>query len=201
VAWEIDRDEDLHGVMGRWLRADGSFAGPQFAVNLTQQYDQSNPAVGVAPSGRAIVTWTSYDQDGQWGGIFARFVELDGTPTGPEIQINQQTIGHQDFSRVGIDSHGRFVVAWTTYELADWSGSVRIRRFTEKGQPMGPEWVLQSPVPGDDRLTNLDVEPLGDAVVTWTNHAKNGIGQSVYAQAIDAQGAPMGVPIALSRRP
>lgn len=111
----------------------------KFQVNTFTQGNQGDPAVAIAPDGSFVVVWTSSQQDGGASGIFDVFGQrfnADGTPVGPEFQVNVTTEGNQRNSDVAMDAQGNFAVVWEGDGVGDRNG-VFGRRFDGEGNVLG----------------------------------------------------------------
>jgi hypothetical protein len=111
--------------------------GSMFQVNTFTQGNQGDPAVAIAPDGSFVVVWTS---EGQNGGrirdVFGQRFNADGTPAGPEFQVNVTTDGHQRNSDVAMDAQGNFAVVWEGAGVGDGDGTFA-RRFDREGNVLG----------------------------------------------------------------
>ncbi len=192
VVWEGEDDGDLHGIFFRFVDEQGNLSEHEYSVNTTQQYDQTNPWVAAGPSGKGgVVSWTSYDQDGDSGGIFARLVDDAGVPYGPEIQVNEYSVGRQDFSKVIMNPQGGFVVAWTSEGEDGDAEGVYAQRFDENGNPLGTELRVNSTAKGGQWLTNLETSPDGGFFVSWTSYSSDDLELGIFGRRFDASGSPL----------
>ncbi len=110
--------------------------GPMFQVNMFTQGDQGDPAVAIAPDGSFVVVWTSNGQTGRNNDVFGQRFNADGTPAGPEFQVNVTTDGHQRYSDVAVDAQGNFAVVWQGTGVGGRNG-VFVRRFDREGNALG----------------------------------------------------------------
>jgi hypothetical protein len=192
VVWETTFDGHLHGVRGQRISSTGNKTGEPFAVNTTTAYDQSSPWVAASPGSGGLVTWTSYAQDSDQGGIFARRIGHDGLPEGPEIQVNEYTIGRQDLSRVVVTPSGNFVVAWTSWGQDGDDAGVYARRLDRKGNALGSEFRVNQVSLGAQTLVDLSVEPNGDLTVLWDSQGPAGDDQGLFERRYGADGMALG---------
>src|SRR6185295_10271780 len=95
-------------------------------------------------SGNFVVAWTSFGQDGNGLGVFARRFDALGTPQGAELQINNYTTGDQGFPAVAADEDGAFVVSWRSYVQDGSDFGVFARSFSSAGAALGPEFAVNS---------------------------------------------------------
>ncbi|MGE4004031.1 MAG: hypothetical protein AB7I48_27925, partial [Planctomycetaceae bacterium] len=116
VAWSSD---DLHGNYGsiyaRKFNSAGQPLTDEFRVNeSTAGVPQRYPTVAMDTDGDAIVTWSSFGQDGDQYGIYARRYNAAGQPEGHEFRVNTYTASDQLYSSVALDDDGDFVVVWSS---------------------------------------------------------------------------------------
>ncbi len=123
VVWSsFLQDGSGWSVNARRYSSSGATLTSEFRVNETALYSQYQPSVSMDDSGRTVITWTSFHQDGDTddGGIFARIFNADGSdyidsgttqPLG-EFRVNANTEGDQTDSAVAMDSDGDFIVVW-----------------------------------------------------------------------------------------
>jgi hypothetical protein len=72
ITWSTyDQDGDSYGIYAQRYRAGGLKHGGEFQVNTYTESYQWFPAVALDDEGDFVVTWTSYDQDGDAYGVYA----------------------------------------------------------------------------------------------------------------------------------
>jgi Ca2+-binding RTX toxin-like protein len=84
VAWDSNgQDGSSTGVYAQRYKTSGPVQGGEFRVNTYTTFVQTAPVVAMDSEGDYVIAWTSFDQDGSDGGIFARQftqpVLVDGT--------------------------------------------------------------------------------------------------------------------------
>ncbi|GMU63765.1 MAG: hypothetical protein AMXMBFR36_00390 [Acidobacteriota bacterium] len=105
-------------VQGRRYGADGSPLGAPFQISTWNSSHQSRPAVAAGADGGFVVVWHSVS--GSPGGdlsgysIQGRRYAANGSPDGPQFQVNTYTTNHQREQAVEVLADGRFVVAWSS---------------------------------------------------------------------------------------
>lgn len=191
IVWEGEnQDGSLWGVFARRVSASGLALGQAFAVNTTTDLDQHQPAVIGTPGG-FIVIWTSEEQDGDRGGIFARLYSATGQPLSGEMQIHSTAAGHQDYPQVASDAAGNLIAAWES-ATSDGGRAVFAQRLDSTATKIGSEWRV-TPVEADNHdLVSLTVDPLGNFIIEWqkADPAGNDLGR--FAQRFDVQGLALG---------
>jgi hypothetical protein len=109
--------------------------------------------------------------------------------------------GHQDFSKVAMDAQGNFVVAWTSEGKDGDAQGVYARRFDRLGRPLGGEFRVNTTTAGAQFLTGLEVDPLGEFLVTWTSYDPDDRDQRLLGQRYYASGLPDGGEFLLTAPP
>jgi Ca2+-binding RTX toxin-like protein len=103
-------------------------------VNSYTTSAQIDPAVSVLSDGGYVVTWRSYNQDGDSWGIYAQRYDKLGEKVGGEFgaptlttntQANPQVLGLQD---------GGYMILW-----AGWGGGVNMQRYDPNGVKIGQQ--------------------------------------------------------------
>jgi hypothetical protein len=73
VTWQSDRqDGSAFGIYAQAYNADGSKDGKEFRVNQHTNSEQTDPTVTALDHGKFVVSWQSYDIDGDEGAIMQR---------------------------------------------------------------------------------------------------------------------------------
>ena len=114
--------QSRYDVYGRLLGVGGVGELPERLVNVRTEGDQYRPRLAHTLHG-ILVVWTSMGQDGSWEGVFGRWVDGAGEPSGDEVPINSQVGGGQIFPAVASNPEAGMLVAYssnqprTGYEL------------------------------------------------------------------------------------
>ena len=119
VTWSsFLQDGSGWGVYARRYSNSGATLGSEFRVSETALYSQHESAVSMDDDGNFVITWNSYNQEGDTtdsSGIFARMFNANGTdyldpgtaqPLG-EFRINAITEGEQTNPAVAMDADAR----------------------------------------------------------------------------------------------
>jgi hypothetical protein len=189
--WESEyQDGSLWGVFGRKLDGQGQPLGAEFQVNTHSDGDQAEPAVGTSAAGNAVVVWTSFDQDGDQGGIYGQLFDGSGSADGFEFRVNTTTTGHQGSPLVGMSDDGGFVVTWES-EGQDGDGlGIYAQRYASSGLPIGPELQVNPTAAGDQVLANIAVDAGGGFVITWYDYDAAGNLLDTASRSFDSTGQP-----------
>lgn len=188
------------GLRGQLYAADGTAQGGPFQVNSFTTSHQDAPRVSATPDGDFIVVWGSIGSTGNDSvgrSIQARRFASDGTPFGPDFQVNTYTAGSQNLPDVATDGDGEFVVVW---QSAGSSGgdtlgySVHGQRFSAAGEPQGGEFQVNTSTVGNQTSARVAANPTGDFWVVFSTDAATGgdPDASIQARFFDAAGIPAG---------
>ena len=189
------QDGSYSGVFGRRYDAGGNPAGGEFQVNTYTTGSQGYPAVAFDGTGKFVVVWQSSGfspQDGSGDGVFAQRFDAGASRLGGEFQVNTHTLGSQFAPAVAADADGNFVVVWATaYGIGqehDGDG-VLGQHFASTGEPLGPEFQVNTYTPGTQRQPSVAAGPDGDFVVVWLSGAsQDGDGTGIFGQRLRTAG-------------
>jgi Ca2+-binding RTX toxin-like protein len=164
IAWTdvSGTGEDASGsaVRAQVFAADGTPAGSECLVNTTTNNDQSDCRITALFDGRFVVTWTNYNETGEFvENEFGEFVSLDssdlhaqifnsdGTRAGDEFRVNTTSAGsqYQYSSTITSLADGGFVVAWTDEQKQSYNSVVRAQVFNTNGGKVGSELLVNIP--------------------------------------------------------
>jgi hypothetical protein len=139
VVWDSNgQDGDGYGVFARRFDVGGGALGAEFQVNSYTTEAQYADDLAVAPDGTFVVSWMNDSYAGNRA-VFIRRFTASGVPLGDDFRVDPMTTGDAEFSSIGMDERGNFVVAWDTRYLTS-SGLVKGRRFDASGSPRGSEF-------------------------------------------------------------
>ncbi len=208
VVWNsVGQDGDWHGVYQQRYDADGVAVGKEERVNSHTTNSQSLTTTGsgqfntqtiALSNGGWVVSWTSWDQDGEYAGVYQQAYRADGTRLGGERQVNIATdLGQQDPVLAPL-ANGGWVVYWISQE--------------EDGTPFGAHRLYHrsynasgTPTSGEIRIDPIHETDLGEAqlrvaaldgggwVATWVNvYQYPNADNDVYYEAYNAAGSRIG---------
>jgi hypothetical protein len=195
-------------VYARFMTAANVFiAGDVLVSSYAGQ--QINPVAACLPDGSVVISWASFDQDGDMQGVFAQRFSSVGARLGSEFQVNQTTDLNQRTPAVAVLDQGRFVLAWVSEQSkgADNNGGTQYavdvfaRLYAANASPVGDEFKLND---GTNVCANPSIKslPLGGFVAAWSENfgraETNGIlftnGWEVVSRTFDAAGNPASAP-------
>ncbi len=163
--------------------------GGEFPINTYTTDQQISSSVASDHQGNFVVTWSETSQED----IYARRLDANSNPLGPEFRVNSFTGGFQIDSHVSADASGKFVVVWTDAGGSDGSLSgVFGRRFDAAGAPIGSDFPINTYTSSTQQSPAVAVDPSGSFVVVWQSNGADGSGFGVRGRRFNAAGAPLG---------
>ena len=199
VAWQGDaQDGGGSGIFARRYDVTGAPEGAEFQVNTFTGADQLQPSLAMDPAGNSVVVWTSQNQDGSAGGVFAQRFGVSGARLGEEFQVNAYTPGDQTASAATSDASGNFTVVWVSDGQDGSATGIFGQRFDAAGAPRGSEFRVNTFTSWDQAVPTLSADAAGDFVVSWSRvHYAGGppgpvMHYSLWAQRYAASGEPRG---------
>ncbi|HET9316294.1 MAG TPA: hypothetical protein VFQ51_11940, partial [Vicinamibacteria bacterium] len=114
-----------------------------------------------------------------------------GTPIGPEFQVNTSTTGSQARPSVASDSSGNFVVVWMSPEDGSGSG-VFGQRYAASGAPVGSQFAVNTYTTGNQGFPLVAADAAGNFVVVWMSRDQDGSDYGIFGQRYAGSGTPLG---------
>ena len=133
VTWDSSGQEGHSpGVYGRRYGADGGQASDEFLISRDiLSASAGSSAVAGLEDGGFVVSWTSYFQDGDLGGIYARRFGADGRRWATSSGSSKPPSGRRTKSAITALVDGEFVVTWAS---SDQTASGAIHTFNSRPQ-------------------------------------------------------------------
>jgi len=198
----------VEALESRVLLSFGSL-GSEFRVNTYAASDQSLPAIASDAPGDSVVTWQSFDQDGNNYGVYAQRYSAAGVAQGGAFQVNTYTTSAQGTPSVAMDAAGEFVIVWQSYG-EDGSGyGIYGKRYNAAGVEQAPlagvtrgagnEFQVNTYTTGAQSNPKVAMDSAGDFVITWQSNGEDGSGLGVYAKRYNAAGVEQAPPAGVMR--
>lgn len=174
VVWQNEESGESRNVYYRLYDSDGDPLGAGDLATSTVATDQKSPDVAMQPNGEFIITWQSFQQDGDNWGIYGRRFHANGTAVAAEFRLNWNTAGSQTEPSVAVATDGTFVVAYRDTA----HGGIVGRAFGPSDSAFGGDFPISTPTPFDEAAPAIAMTDTGDFAVVWT---ADGIDPSGYA--------------------
>jgi Ca2+-binding RTX toxin-like protein len=190
----MDDDRSGFGGLTSRIRSGGAIMATvvlypidlESRVNTYVLDNQSDPSIAALAGGGYVVTWTSYGQDGDGGGIYAQRFAASGEPSGGEIHVSAAWQNQQSSSAVTGLADGGFAVVWISPDISGGgTATVFMQRFSPAGIALGDEVLVDSGSifggnePSITRLTD------GRLAVAWASNA------DVAVRIVNPDGTPV----------
>lgn len=183
-------DSSLNSIQGRRFGAGGGAIGNDFQVNSYTTNQQLYPGLARAPNGDFVVVWQA---EGILD-IHGRRFGGDGTPAGPDFEVNTFVDSSQRFPAVTIAPTGRFVVAWQSFGSADGDTdnySVHARLYAADGTPEDDQFQLNTYTTEDQLSVEIASAPDGSFVAVWASGSYS-TDLDIRGRRFDASATPLG---------
>lgn len=146
ITWNSDgQDGSLDGIYAQRFDVSGTPLGLEFPVNTYTTNTQNFPRIA-AGNGNFLITWNSYNQDGDNFGIYGQLYDVTGTPLGSEFQVNTYTNDIQFRPDIASDSNGNFITTWQSLGQDGSSFGIYAQRYDNPVSPSPkPKALPKSP--------------------------------------------------------
>jgi hypothetical protein len=193
IVWQSDgQDGSSWGIYGQQFNADGSRQNGEFPVNVYNSSAQIQPRIAMDPVGDYVVAWSSFYQDGNGYGVYARRYDAAKKAMGPEFRVNEDATysGNQWTTNywqwqpaVAMSANGQFVVTWTTggqrtdandfdiharlYDaILDNTGVPAPLKNPNTGLPWD-EFLINAYTPFDQVNSDVAMDAAGNFIAVW----------------------------------
>ena len=195
IAWG-SLDDDGYGIYAQRYDASGNAAGGEFLVNTYTSNSQGSASATTLADDSFVITWDSYNQDGDWYGIYAQRYDASGNAVGGEFLVNTETTGNQKSPSTTALNDGGFVIAWEG-EDSVLSG-IYAQRYNADGSVNGSEFRVNQYYYFNQTSPSITALADGGFVITWTSNGfltdqywLDGDGYGIYAQRYNVDGEPL----------
>ena len=182
VVWQ-GVDASYYGILGQRFSSGGARIGIEFGINADVNGGQVRPVMAMNPAGEFVVAWIEQPQYD----ILARRFDATGSPQGADIVVST---GSDSNPGVGVDSSGRFVVAWESAASDGSSFGIFARRFQSSGIPSGSTFQVNTYTTGLQDYPALAMNDDGFAI-TWQSYLQDGESFASLLRRYDAGGVPV----------
>lgn len=183
-------------VRARRYTSSGVPIEPDFQVNTSTNYGQSEPDVATDGFSNFVVVWHDNNVFGE--GIKGQRYFNFGLEDGTEFLVTTFTDASQSKPAVAVDPAGNFVVVWESYggeggtDQDGSFGAVVGQRFSSTGASAGTEFVVNTYTVSSQQAPDVAVADDGDFVVVWESYGQDGDGNGVFAQRYNSDGSTAG---------
>lgn len=155
VAWVQSLYSGASNICCRAFDLTGRPIGNEVVANIRTDDNpggtMSTPAICTDGGGRFLLAWTDFDdmkpRDGDGSGVFARFFDVQGRPTGDDFQVNRTIAGSQADPSVCLLQNRSAIVVFASGKGR--SSVIVGRQFDSTGMPLGKEIPLSNAEDGE----------------------------------------------------
>ncbi|MDB5524279.1 MAG: uncharacterized protein JWM58_2042 [Rhizobium sp.] len=195
--WSSGQDGGGLGVYQRAYAANGTPVGTETRVNTYLANDQSYPDITALSGGGWVVTWMSFDQDGDDSGVYQQVYAANGAPVGTETRVNTYLANNQSFPEITALSGGGWVVTWWSTDQDGDGLGVYQQAFAANGDPAGSETRVNTHITGHQSSPQITALSDGGWVITWASSDQDGSIAGVYQKAFHINNDPTGAASAI----
>jgi Ca2+-binding RTX toxin-like protein len=173
--------------------ASEATAGTETLVNTYTTGSQDTSAVTALADGGWLVSWTSYNQDGDSYGVYQQRYDSHGAAVGAETPVNTHTTSYQLASTVTALADGGWLVSWQSAGQDGDAYGIYQQRYDSQGAASGAETRVNTVTTGDQFSPTVTALADGGWLVSWTSSGgQDGDGDGIYQQRYDSQGVATG---------
>ncbi len=188
------------GIVAQLEAPDGSTLGPVTGVSSDPSVLHKLPQVARERGGSFLVVWQSENLDGSLWGVYARRYNPAGLPLGEPFPVNTETENDQTDPAVA-ETAGEFIVAWTSYGQDGDLGGIFAQRIRASGDPVGPEFAINTTTAGHQGFPQVAASASGDFVIAWESEEEGSQSEAIFAQGFDRRGNRAGKEIRVDSPP
>jgi hypothetical protein len=201
ITWaSLDQDGSAYGIFAQRYNDTGDPVGIEFLVNTNTANNQIAPSVAMDSNGNFIIAWTSNQQDGSNGGIFAKRYDSNGNELSPppsalkggelgnEFRVNNFTASEQVNPSIAMNSTGHFVVVWQSLNQDGDDFGIYAQPYSDNGTPIGDEFQVNMGMVGAQHNPSVAMNSSGSFVITWEDNPA----LKINARRYDKDATPLG---------
>ncbi len=193
AAWASDvsdgTDQDGLSIQARRFDGSGKPLDVEFQVNTSTTSTQQKPAVAAFADDGFVVVWESpYSASGPGTTVLGQLFDSTGMPVGGEIEVSSM-VGTDQEPSVAAEPTGGFVVVWQRFGggIPDSGLGIAGRRFDALGDPLGPDFQVNSETAGQQLMPEVVVAGDGSLLVVWENEPQ----EEIRGRQFDGAGEPL----------
>ena len=182
---------DSAGIFFQRYNANGVAQGSETRVNTTTTDTQQWPSVAMDANGNFVIAWTSANQDGSGGGVYAQRYNASGVAQGGEFRVNSTTANDEAAPVIAMSTNG-FVIAWNDSAKDGGGYGVYAQRYNASGGALGGEFRVNVTTAGDQWVDSAAMDASGNFIISWSNGDENASPyQDVYFRRYNSSGTAL----------
>lgn len=126
------------------------------------------------------------------GLLAAAPVDAQIEPIGTESQVPANPAGFQTSPATAVAPSGRALVVWQSAGSGGQETDIWARAYDPDGNPLDPEFLVNSHLPGCQADPDVAAAPDGSFTVVWRSDEQDGDGSGIFARRIASNGTLLG---------
>ena len=172
------------------------FAQDEILINSFSDDNQRAPVIaGKDSEGNFAIIWTSENQADISSGkdIIIKFFANDFSNPTKDIVANDYIYGEQEYPALAMNSSGKTVVAWTSYnpQIPENKYDIKAKIYIN-GIEAASEFLVNSFIENSQTVPSIDINESGEFVIVWESWNQDGSERGIYAQRFDETGDKVG---------
>jgi hypothetical protein len=169
-----------NGIYAKIFDENANVTVPEFRVNSYTHGNQEKPSIAKLADGSFIITWQSYNQDGNGYGIYARHFTSSGIPLGEEFQVNDSTINDQENASVHGLSNGGYIICWQANHEDIQKHNIYAKIYDAEGIVVSNEFKVSSETQMNHKSPRVIGLKEGNFAIAWEVKSKSSKGTFIY---------------------
>jgi hypothetical protein len=135
-------------------------------------------------------------------GLFLYFFDSQGRKLRDRVQVNEISKGFETagLKNIAVGRRGDIIVTfWRSFTVFPEEFGVYVRRFSPKGDSLGPEVRVNTDVSSDQKNSVVAAFPDGEFIVVWQTALSEDLFGGIYARRFGADGRPLGASFRVSQ--
>ncbi|MCC9606604.1 hypothetical protein LOC68_17030 [Blastopirellula sp. JC732] len=193
IAWDsYEQDGNNNGVYAQRFAADGSKLGGEFRVHTSTFGSQVSPSATMNAPGNFVITWTGYEPNAKFSGVYGQLFAADGSTIGDEFHVNTYLDDPQAVPSVAMAADGSYVVTWLSVGQDGHLSGIYARRYAADGTPVGDEFHVSTRILDNQSYPSVSIDNAGNFVIVWQSENQDGDGYGIFGQRYAADGTKIG---------
>jgi hypothetical protein len=163
-----------YGLFGRVFNMNAAPVGNEFQINTYTNDYQWFGDIEVFDDNSFVVTWCSWEQDGDDGGIYLQRFDSAGKKLGAEMPVNQTTVQYQWLPKIRKFPDQTFAVVWSSWKQDGDLEGVYARAFDSSGKPISFETQVNLYTQSFQWEPDCSTMNTNDLLVVWSSWGKTG---------------------------
>lgn len=195
VTWQTETSDNTvsenTGVFARRLDLRGNPLSNVLRISAPDGGTAKRPTVAVNREGHYLIAWEGCCADGSSSGVFARLLNVDGSPLSAPFLVNSSREGGQARPSIAADQANQFLVLWQG--RFETFGNTRIygQLMDRNVRFLGPEIQISTGEhEGNAQVApSVMAKPNGGFIALWLDY-NDVFPLAIWARELDGTGSP-----------